>query len=157
MSRSDRYEDDDGKQTRPLPRKWMQPSQRFKIGDRIEFLDDHRIHDPCDECRAKEWFHYNGANYDKCGTKNLKGQVGVVLKVNDGCGSFPPTWYPDDSDEGGTWLGEREGWLTVRFPFDSYGFEADGVTPRQRACHPSDEGRRWRKSTERCVEAEVLR
>jgi hypothetical protein len=111
------------KQTRPFPKKWMDAS-RFRVGDRIEFIDDLLV-----------WI-------SETETRNLKGQIGIVEKVRPGYGPFPPRLHTDEA--GQIWIGQHAGWLTVRFPFDIYGREADGRY-KPRACNLDDEGHRWRK------------
>src|SRR5262245_45243755 len=95
------YFDDEGKQTRALPRKWMDAIGHFKVGDRIEYLGDVRVHIPCAECLEKSWYHHNGHQGD-CETRPLKGQIGTIEKVTNGYGIFPPRWLPPegDNDEG---------------------------------------------------------
>lgn len=112
------------KQIRPFPKKWMDAS-RFKVGDKIEFIDDLLVF------------------VSETETRNLKGQIGIVEKVRDGSGPFPPRLHTDEAGE--IWIGQHAGWLTVRFQFDVYGREEDGRY-KPRACCLDDEGRRWRKA-----------
>lgn len=118
------FDADFDKQTHPFPREWMDAS-RFKVGDRVEFIDDLLVYISDTE------------------TRNLRGQFGTVEKVRDGYGPFPPRLHTDEV--GSMWIGQHAGWLTVRFPFDVYGREANGRF-RPRACNLDDEGVRWRKA-----------
>lgn len=118
------------KQVRAFPKKWMDAS-RFKVGDRIEFLAVHLVQLDLTEGTAAQ-------------VLDLNGQIGIVENIRHGRGSFPPRWISDGG--GGFWDGESAGWLTVRFPFDSYGREEDGRY-KPRACCLTDEGRRWRKAS----------
>lgn len=141
-----KYEDyfnEEGKQLKPLPKKWLDLS-RFKVGDKIEHLRDDLVHIPCEECLKKDWYHHGGVQGD-CKHLNMKGQVGVVVAVHSGSSSYPSRWREDDSDDGGFWITDRPGRLTVRFPYDLYGKEKDGKTYKPRACLAQDEGIVWRK------------
>lgn len=136
------YFDEDGKQLKPLPAKWLDLS-RFKVGDRIRYLRRNLVHIPCAECKAKSWFHYNNANAEKCESRDMAGSIGVVLKVNQGDSRcWPPRWVPDASyDEGGNWLGQHAGWLTVQFPFCNHYTSAGEYAPL--AMQIEEEGADW--------------
>ncbi len=134
----DYFDEGDGRQLRPLPKKWIDLS-RFKVGDKIEYLGDDRVHFPCAECKAKSYFHYSNANRDACEERPMKGQIGVVERVNSGYGTFPSRYM----DHVECHVGEHQGWLTVKFPFDNYRDHEGNF--QARACLPDDEGERWRK------------
>jgi hypothetical protein len=121
---------DGDKQVKPFPRKWMNLS-RFKVGDRIEFLETCKVATKRDERGDPlEWM-------------DLKGQIGIVEKTNAGYGSFPPRYFDPSGGDDPVWIGEHAGWLTVKFPFDIY---RDGKGNYQaRACCAEDEGTRWAK------------
>lgn len=123
------YDADFDKQTKPFPKKWMDAS-RFKVGDRIEFIDDLLVQLDLREGTAAR-------------VLNLKGQIGIVERVHDGYGPFPPRLHTDEAGE--IWIGQHAGWLAVRFQFDVYGREKDGRY-KPRACNLDDEGQRWRKA-----------
>lgn len=128
----DKFFDESGeKQIKPYPKKWLDPS-RFKVGDKIEFLERLMV------CTERD------AHGEPIGWSDLKGQIGIVEKLNRGYGSFPPRYFdPCDGDEP-NWIGEHTGWLTVKFPFDIY---RDGNGNfAARACCLEDEGKRWRKA-----------
>jgi hypothetical protein len=112
------YFDDEMKQIKRMPAKWLDLS-RFKVGDRIRYLRDNLIHIPCDECKQKDWFHHNGQNHERCETRNMRGLVGVVTKINQGDARFWPPRHVLD-DDGWHWLTQRPGWLTVQFEISSY-------------------------------------
>ena len=110
-----------GKQIKPFPDAWIDAS-RFKPGDRVMMLE------PC-------------AVFTPDGIRELKGQIGVVVRVNSGNRLYPPRRVRHDGEW--VWLGDRAGWLTVRFPFDHYGREPDGAY-KPRACRLEEEGRQWK-------------
>ena len=138
---SDRYfsDDEDAKQLRPFPRKWMDAS-RFKVGDKIEFLRDTRIHIPCEECKARDQFHYNGANLDKCESRSMKGLIGVVTGIRNGYGEFPSRYVSEIE----CWVGQKDGWLGVQFEISPYR-KPDG-TYGGIGCDLSGEGRYWKRA-----------
>lgn len=128
------FDENFDRQLKPFPKKWMDLT-RFKVGDRVEFLEDHSVCVEMDRFgRPTKW-------------ANLKGQIGIVEKVNPGYGAFPPRFIDPDGGDDPIWIGQHCGWLTVRFPFDGYGREPDGRF-KPRACCVEDEGTRWRKVPE---------
>lgn len=88
------YFDEEGRQLKPLPKKWMDAS-RFKVGDKIEWLDNTTVHFGCDECKAKSYFHYNNANRERCEDRPMCGLIGVVTEVRNGRGTYPGRWMAD--------------------------------------------------------------
>lgn len=132
---------DEGKQLIRLPKKWLDLS-RFKVGDQIRYLDSNIVHIPCAECLEKSWYHHGG-NAGECGRKDMKGEIGTVLRVNQGDGQcFPSKYIPDSDDpDGGIWLTQRQGWLTVKFPFSNHRNGKGEMQPL--ALHPDDEGKSW--------------
>jgi hypothetical protein len=125
------YFDAEGKQLRALPAKWIHLSGRFKPGDKIRFLKTRNVF----VGKGKASQPINQAEW-----RDMKGEIGVVVKVNDGHRVWPNQWYHAESE---CWMTDSAGWLTVRFPFDLYGLEDDGVTPKPRACRAEDESREW--------------
>lgn len=131
------YFDEDGKQLRALPSKWIDLKKRFKPGDTIRWLrDDHIYVGPRDKHG-----HSPGGAVPPDQVKSLKGQLGEVLRVNDGRRIYPAQWFHEESE---CWMTDSPGWLTVRMPFDHYGFEEDG-SMKPRACRPDSEGVDWEK------------
>jgi hypothetical protein len=128
------YFDEDGKQTDALPSAWIALARRFQPGDRIRYLGHQSI--------------YVGPTPAPAGDippehfRDLHGEIGEVLKVTDGRRVYPDQRW---SEEHECWVTDRRGWLTVRFPFDCYGVEKDGTTPKPRACHPDEEGITWER------------
>lgn len=137
----ERYFDDEGKQVRALPKKWLDLS-RFKVGGKVRYLDPTRtVHIPCADCRAKSYYHYNGFA-GECEVRRLVGMVGVIEKVNHGDARFfPPRFYDDGGSDGGIWLTQRQGWLTVRFEVTPYTDSEGNYQPM--ALHASEEGDSW--------------
>lgn len=126
------YFDEDGRQLKPLPAAWIQLSRRFKLGDRIRCTHHQLI--------------YIGPRPAPSGLippelfRDLAGQIGTALSVHDGHRIYPDQQW---SEEHECWVTDSTGWLTVRFPFDVYGVEADGVTAKPRACRAEVEGEEW--------------
>ena len=143
--REEYFDIETGKQIKPLPPGWLDLSKRFKIGDKIRYLGDNSVHIPCPECKEKSWFHHNGANRDRCEQRSMHRMIGVVLEVNQGdARCWPPRWAKDDSfDEGGVWLNQRAGWLTVQFPVSNHHNKAGEYSPL--AMHIEAEGTDWEK------------
>lgn len=131
MSRTKAWERhfDGEKQIKPFPRKWMDAT-RFKVGDRIEFLE-----------RCIVITKYEGGRVVE--QQDLKGQIGIVQKLNNGYGDFPPRYFDPSGGDDPMWVGEHCGWLAVKFPFDIYRDHAGNY--QARACCLEDEGTRWRK------------
>lgn len=138
------YFDEEGKQLKPLPLKWLDLSKRFKVGDKIRYLRSNTVHISSAECKAKSHFHYRNENREKCEDRQMLGMIGVVLQVNQGDGRcWPPRWVRDDSDEGGVWLNQRAGWLTVQYPISNHRNKAGEYQPL--AMHIESEGTDWEK------------
>jgi hypothetical protein len=130
---SDAYFDEDReKQTKRFPAKWMDAS-RFEVGAKIEFLESLRVATKLDaHGHVLEW-------------SDLKGQIGIVQKLNNGYGDFPPRFFDPSGGDDPMWIGQHCGWLTVKFPFDIYRDSKGNF--QARACSLEDEGTRWRLLT----------
>lgn len=112
------------RQLKPLPTTWLDLS-RFKPGDEVRMLESQRI------------------SVGERESRDLKGEIGVVLEVRNGTARGYPSRLIDYEGEP-LWTSQSAGWLVVRFPFDCYGVDAEGnVKPR--ACRAEDEGSRWEK------------
>lgn len=118
------YFTEDGKQTRPLPKRWMDPSN-FAVGDRIQYLEK--------GC-------YAGID--------LREHIGTVVEVRSGYGEFPSRWVVDD--DGGFWAGQHAAWLVVDFgPKCAFGhgtFHGQRYARTTLALSLDEQGKKWRRS-----------
>lgn len=116
-------EDDNFRQRQELPLEWMDTSG-FRLGMKVRWLQH-------------EWIACDGVK------RELKGQVGEVVEIHKGRGRYPSFF----SSEVGVHVGQSTGCLYVRFPYDIYGKEANGIS-KPRVCHLNDQGITWEVASE---------
>lgn len=127
------------KQLRKYPDAWVNLTGRFKVGDKIVWLESDSV-----------WLRPMTADEKRHGARgsdglgNRKGMVGVVEEIRNGRRDFwPPRLYQSGGQS--NWLSESAGCLVVRFPGGNHGFEDDGRA-KPIAVHPEDEGRTWERA-----------
>jgi hypothetical protein len=116
------FDEETGKQLRPLPTRWMTPRKALKVGGKVRLTNHIALRLGT---RGPEFADWDG--------------VVEIVRVRHGSGSFPSRW----NEEYECYDTESEGYLTVRLPYP-YGVSTppspdDNLT----ICHLSDEGVEW--------------
>lgn len=129
----DPYIDDEGRQIKPFPQKWIKPPAKAKIGAKVRYIKSDRPN----VYVGPRHKGYSDPNLHKPEHwKSLFGQEGIILSVHPGrrgTGRWVPSHECYDTDSAG--------WLTVQFPFSIFR-KSDGSFDAI-ALHFEEEGSVW--------------